>query len=99
MADTTTVRVRVTQDDIDAGVRCDCVRCPVALALMRAVPGCREALVDCARFDMDMVDGPNLYDVPLPIEVVNAIADFDTGAGMSPFEFDLTLPTTEAAHG
>ena len=95
----TTIRVRVTQEDIDAGVRGDCTSCPVALALLRAVPGAYEAAVDGPHFDLAMVDGPNLYDVPLPRRVAWAIARFDFSGTMSPFEFDLSLPTTEAAHG
>lgn len=100
MADTTTVRVRVTQDDIDAGVRVSCNRCPVARALKRAVPGCAEAMTDGVRVDLCMLgDDPNVYNLSLPIEATDAIAEFDRGNGMSPFEFDLSLPPTEAAHG
>ncbi len=93
MADTTTVRVRVTQEDIDEGVRGDCAGCPVARALLRTVPGILAAHVSTGHVDLEMYVAPDFVDIPLPSIAVTAIAEFDAGYPMSPFDFDLPLPT------
>lgn len=100
MADTTTVRVRVTQEDIDAGVPSDGCNCPIALAIGRVLPngycvdvGVTTVAVFHSERKLDYVE------VALPYEAHAAILDFDFSDFMEPFEFDLSLPTTEAAHG
>ncbi len=96
MADQT-VRVRVTQEDIDAGERADCVRCPVARAVCRDVPGAINAWVNYGFVEVVVPPGRVVRDV-LPDRAILAIVEFDSSGVMEPFEFDLTLPTTEAAH-
>jgi hypothetical protein len=88
-----TIRVRVTQEDIDAGERSDCGRCPVARAACRAVPGAVNVWVNYGFVEIGAMRAD------LPIAAVDAIIEFDLSGVMEPFEFDLTLPTTEAAHG
>ena len=94
MADTTTVRVRVTQDDIDAGVRGDCTSCPVARAVARVVPA--GWLVDVGLSTVAIFKPGRLLaamDFHLPDDVVERITRFDEQGEMEPFEFDLPLPT------
>lgn len=94
MAETTTVRVRVTQEDIDAGVRYDCCRCPVALALLAALPPTLSVVVWAT--GATLLALPRLHgvaDVEFPRDVIDRIFEFDRGNGMTPFEFDLPLPT------
>lgn len=93
-----TVRVRVTQEDIDAGVRDDCNRCPLALAVMRAVPQAKMAVVTYASVKLVM-DATTLVTAKLPDRATLAIVEFDSSGTMSPFEFDLPLPTLESANG
>mgnify|MGYP007031251264 CR=1 FL=1 len=86
-----TVKVRVTQDDIDAGVRDDCNLCPVALAAMRAVPQAKMAAVTYA--DVRLVMGASqIVTAKLPDRAILAIVEFDSSGAMEPFEFDLPLP-------
>ena len=94
MAEPRTVRVRVTQEDIDAGVRGDCASCPVARAVARIAP--TGWLVDVGLSTVAIFKPGRLLqamDFHLPDDVVAAITRFDEQGEMSPFEFDLPLPT------
>jgi hypothetical protein len=71
--------IQVTQADIDAGVRKECTRCPVALAIQRNV-GC---VVEVGRYGI-YFSGKM---VMIPNNVAKRISIFDSGGGMTPFEF------------
>ena len=87
------MRVRVTQEDIDAGERADCVRCPVARAVCRDVPGAVDAWVGYGNIDVVVLPDVVVRRARTPDHVVLAIVEFDSSGVMEPFEFDLSLPT------
>jgi hypothetical protein len=76
--------IEVTQQDIDNGVQCSSVRCPIALAAQRQI-GCRWVSV-----------GPNHLDtghkrVPLPANARAFEYAFDLGDPVQPFSFEIAL--------
>ena len=80
------MRIEVTQEDIDKGVKENCVKCPVALSLRRLFPG--EWEVDVG--DDAIYAGGNWYTPP--DEAQEFIAKFDAGEPVAPFSFDVDLP-------
>ena len=96
------MRVQVTENDIKHGVKSDSCRCPVAMALARALG--RESRMDthvwCAHFEV--FNGPGTYvnsvrKTPMcsgrfPRAVSEFIHAFDHDhPGIAPFEFDVTV--------
>ena len=83
------VRVDVTMSDIESGMKGDCGRCPVALALARVVP----PAVDGVRVDGHMatfdVGAAYMY-VSLPASVSDFIRAFDKGRTVEPMRFGLS---------
>lgn len=86
--------IKVTADDICKGVRQDGAKCPIALAVCRAL-GVTESSVDVGGTEEGIlsVDEDNLY--YLPDEVVNFYLRFDNGELVEPFEFELDEPHKE----
>ena len=84
----TEVTVTVTQEHIDRGTPKVCARCPIALALLDAVPdtGAVSVMADTASFFTD--DGV-WFQFDLPGEAIEFIERFDeTGRdSVSPFTF------------
>lgn len=85
-ATATVVTISVTQENIDEGERNVCSDCPVALAIMAAVPG---ALGVTVRFETATVslDGHRRLLLSLPREATEFIESYDDGADVSPFTF------------
>lgn len=84
----TTVKVKVTAEDIRGGQRGSIRLCPVALALSREVG--RRCLVGGHYIYL----GDNLFspNVPSPAEVRSFVGEYDCGGKPTPFEFDLEVP-------
>lgn len=83
--------IKVTQEDIDLGKPRSYQYCPVALAVVRA---CNRA-VEYVSVGFGVVD---VYLLPrehlmarYPAEVNTFIGNFDRGATVAPFEFELPL--------
>ena len=82
---TDSVRITVTQADIDAGVREDCHNCPIARAVKRAFPGASNVTVEgMICFD----HGQQTFDCVLPPVADDFIDRFDNGLQVAPFGFD-----------
>jgi len=79
------VKIKVTQRHIDTAYPGECDSCPVALAIRDAVDG-RPVSV----FYGSIVIGKS--DCFMPDEVYDFVLDFDAGAPVEPFEFDLDYP-------
>lgn len=84
-----TVHVEVTEEDIANGQPFNCGKCPVALALSRAVPGCKP-FVGFAYFRLDAGHGRLSR---LPERVIRFIGRFDGRDLARPFSFDLEIPS------
>ena len=85
-----TVTIKVTQSDIDCGIKHNCKHCPVASALRRAFPGHR---VDTLTRTTELVSysEPQLrMTIPHPLEVQDWIIAFDNGDKMKPIDFEAT---------
>lgn len=81
----TVTRVQVTAEDIAHGERGNCNECPVARAIMRAVPG------SAPNVGYDIVSaGIGGMAADLPGDAVDFIDRYDQEVGAEPFEFDLT---------
>jgi hypothetical protein len=82
------MKIKVTEMDIQDGIRRDATNCAVARALRRAGiahSGVAGTLVLLAR-------GTKQEYVVLPGKVQEWIAEFDAGGNARPMEFDLALP-------
>jgi hypothetical protein len=80
------MRIEVTQEDIDNGLKGKCDSCAVALAAKRAF-GNRIILVDGEQ--MDVIDNGKWDVLDLPDSAVAFIEAFDTGKPVKPFSFEL----------
>ena len=83
---TRTIRVDVTQADIDAGKRATTRECMVALALKREINDWVEV---CHAGYMDPT-GMHTF----PPGVAERILAWDLGSRVEPFSFELTVPVT-----
>lgn len=94
--DMTTVRISVTQADIDAGEQGHCEKCPIALAFLRAVPEAFDIDVNRCELEFDHPDDPSGdgLSLDLPGRATGFIDDFDVHGATSvePFSFTLSLP-------
>ena len=79
-----TITVHVTQQDIDAGERGKCGRCPVALALNRHIAP-EQAIVLGRRWQV--MDAEPVVRYRLPLRASVWIFDFDEGLPVAPFTF------------
>lgn len=84
-----TIRIQVTQEDIDGGIRHSIYDCPVARACSRIlgkpfvfVSGADEGDV------RDFGNTPRTYSYETGVS--ERIGRFDIGGGMEPFEFTMT---------
>lgn len=76
--------IHVTQEHINCGLKNDCCRCPVALAIAPFGP---RLFVqgECLTYDRFNVDG-----IKLPKIAVQFIEDFDKQCPVEPFSFNLS---------
>lgn len=85
------IKIEVTQQDIDIGVKADCNLCPIALAATRAYG----TPVMAASFHLyDSETGA--YSL-MPLEARNFIIQFDGDWAIYPFSF--TMPAVEDWEG
>lgn len=78
------MKIQVTQEDIDAGNRCNACYCPIALAIAREVN------------QTVFIDGKDWYVSwkknlrgPLSQEAQDFVSLFDCGGAVKPFEFEI----------
>lgn len=88
-----TVKIDVTQEDIDSGVQCSTMRCPIAIALQRATGNDNVSVG--AQFAVIHQDGEDEI-VDLPSQAVEFISRYDSGKYANvtkpePFSFTLEL--------
>jgi len=78
------MRIKVTQQDIDAGTRRSCLGCPIALALGRMVPG-----VSVGQGQIIWVADGEYHERDTPSAVRRFISSFDDGYPVEPVVFDI----------
>ena len=81
------VQVEVTQEDIDAGLIGSCMRCPLALAIIRRLD---RADIEVKRFRYSI--GHSNFWWPLPAECSLFVQQFDGCYPVAPFTFVLAVP-------
>lgn len=79
--------IEVTKEDIYSGTRTDCQRCPIALAVNRAL-GIKTSIIgrECMYLNKDSTE------IHLPLVARNFISSFDYGILLAPFSFEIELP-------
>lgn len=84
--------IHVEQKHIDAGVRGDCERCTVALALKEQVPDARAVVVGVLDVDIFFTNRFDMaYSYALSQRVQQQTANFDNGKPVKPFNFRLNI--------
>lgn len=78
------IKIKVTQEHINNGIKCSGVRCPIALALNFA----GDIFVD--ECYIDDIDGNRRFNTPP--EASAFVSKFDAGFAVEPFEFELSDP-------
>ena len=89
------ILVQVTSEDIQEGVRENCLYCPVALALHRTLgtaPGRLFAISSYVGSNQVMIGGKKYF---LPKVAVDAIANFDSGSPVELFSFEIEIEETK----
>lgn len=82
------IKVTVIQEDIDAGLKNNCLECPIVLASKR-VPELQNVVV--SNDTLRSFETGNIYE--LPRIAIDWIISFDMGLKVKPIEFELSLPT------
>jgi len=77
------IRISVTAEDINNGVRKDCTACPIALAMVRAGLFHPMARPRTLRWGLNKP-------VPTPNVAADFMDEFDHGQSVEPFEFTIT---------
>jgi len=87
------MKISVTQEHIDSGVRNACSRCPVALAIAEHVRNGIFVHVNRHLAFKNDKDKKYLWEsVLLPENVLDLIHHFDRAGTVKPIEFDLQIP-------
>jgi len=78
--------VKVTQEDIDSGLKSNCCECPIALAMKRisSMPSVGRLYASCS------VNSVRYWGV-LPLAAKEFIHLFDDGFPVKPFEFEINF--------
>ena len=81
------MKINVTEEDIRMGLRYECSKCPIAIALKRAYKEERVAVSTVAFL---------IYHLSIPLHtldddsnIVSFIEDFDNGRPVKPFSFEI----------
>ena len=86
------MKIEVTQDLIDKGVKGDCSACPVALAFLLH-PEVGRVAIGPGTLDIDLNVPPFVWSTEeLPSKVDDWMADFDMGGQVEPFSFEIEVP-------
>ena len=81
------MRIEVTAQDIRKGKKSNCMRCPVALAVKRLLPG-HEVWADSLSIDVWTHDEYRRV-ATTPKKVATFMDRFDTGQPVKPFTFTM----------
>ena len=91
------MNIEVTQDDIDKGLRCNGTECPVALALQRYVKDAALVTSAFVYFERKWQGSHPYFDTnkiaETPAVASRFILDFDQHKSVTPFSFNLDIPT------
>lgn len=93
------IKIQVTQEDINKGISGNCTECPIALAVLRALPHFQMVrvghdMIHCWVFAEDKEKGRWHYNAgnrtyDIPREAQDFIRDYDRDRPVEPFEFEI----------
>ena len=78
-----TITFDITQDDIDQGIRSNCIDCPIARSASREFPGYSVAVGSAIHLRTD----GRYFMGELPAKASDFVYDFDHGLRVEPFSF------------
>jgi hypothetical protein len=82
--------VRVSQSHIDKGIKQDCEKCPVALAVLDAFPDAKWVSVDDDTIEVNYKNSFDSDEFDTPQAAAEFMMTFDAGiGGCEPFEFTI----------
>jgi hypothetical protein len=84
------MKILVTADDIENGLRNNCFQCPVALAIFRTLPTSRVKVTETRTSIWDMDGRVKVYYTPLTVS--QFIRKYDHEQFVEPFSFELDIP-------
>ncbi len=85
--------IQVAQEDINQGIKEDCRRCPVALAIARVTTNCDISVARYIQFiHATGNNNRNFFLRLLPLHMQAWIGDFDFGYFVRPTAFKLEIP-------
>lgn len=84
--------IKVTQSDIDNGVKRKDDKCAIALAIIRCLKAGLYALVNCDVCKIFNEHGIQQWQGGLPLKAEDFIDSYDNGELAEPFEFELPIP-------
>lgn len=76
------MKITLTQEDIDAGIKEDCRKCPLARAIEKVYPG------KVQMFEQGVYLDNRVY--PLPLVAEQFVHAFDRGGPVGPIEFEIS---------
>ena len=88
------MKIQVTKEDIENGVRKSATSCAVSLAVRRLFPGCSavKTLPSCLVVYVDFPEQQVQRDYYiLPVGIARDVMAWDAGGTLEPFEFELKL--------
>jgi hypothetical protein len=80
------LKLKVTQDHINRGVRNNCWHCPIALAFKELGLSTTVGRTEVCYEDID-----SFYTLPLPAEATQFTFNFDAGFAVQPFECEVEI--------
>lgn len=83
------MKITVTKKHIDAGIRNDCERCPIALAILESVPDSASPTVDHSEISFLKDNRFTLVHSDTPRSAEEFIERFDNGLPVQPFTFEI----------
>lgn len=86
-------QIHVNLQDIKKAKPCEPMRCPIALAAIRAG---LDVKIGVGEGVLSIADPKSIWiDIPLPAEAIKFYQDFDDGKPVSPFSFEIELPESD----
>ena len=92
-----TIRIQVTENDIDSGAQDSPTDCPIARALRRACPNSQFVYVgdDFASLNRIPCELSNCKQIDLPEVAREFVRQFDKGGDVEPISFEMQIPDAE----
>ncbi len=75
------MKIKVTQEDIDRGIRCSTAHCPIVFAIRRETGNSASV-----HLPVVYINGLDVAD--LPLSAMQFVVAFDRGQPVEPFEFE-----------